>query len=589
MSTTRQAHPSQRTDGVVFVRLVPARLRQRRFIAGFLALMVVFGLRLMQIQILDSARLAAESASSRLETIALPALRGSITDNAGVPLATSVMARNITTDQTKVVDPAGCAKKLAHILGVPAARLQERLTGDKRYNIVASRVTPDTWKQVAALGLPGIYSEPTTSRVYPAGALAASTLGFVGGQGTGLGGLEYAFDKRLAGVDGTVTVERVNGREIPTSERQSVDPVNGQNIRLTIDRDLQAMAERSLADQIKQTGASGGDIIVMDSTTGNLLAMATYPTFDPNNPAKTSIRTKRNEAVTDAFEPGSTSKVITMAAVIEERAATPETQLTIPPTLKRADTVFHDHDKHGELHLTLNGVLAQSSNIGTILAAERIGPRRFMKYVDRFGLGRPTGLSFPGESPGIIPRLGTASWSGTSFPTLAFGQGLSVTALQATSVFATIANDGVRMTPRLVDAFENPDGSVQHTPASEGTRVVSATTAKTVREMLESVVSKDGTAPAAQIPGYRVAGKTGTANRFDDNSGKYQGYTASFIGFAPAEDPRLVVAVMIHNPVNGHYGSTVSGPVFRKVMMYALAQQKVPPSTTKRPTMKVDW
>ena len=223
------------------------------------------------------------------------------------------------------------------------------------------------------------------------------------------------------------------------------------------------------------------------------------------------------------------------------------------------------------------------------MAAEKIGQDAFLKYLDRFGVGHKTGLNFPGESSGKLPTPDSSEWSGTSFPTLAFGQGLSVTALQATSVFATIANDGVRMTPRLIDAYIDPDGSVVPTAPSDATRVVSATTAKTVREMLESVVGKDGTAPAAQIPGYRVAGKTGTANKYNEKLGRYSGYTASFIGFAPAEAPRLVVAVMIQDPVNGHYGATVAAPVFRQVMMYALSQQRVPPSTTKPPKLAVTW
>jgi cell division protein FtsI (penicillin-binding protein 3) len=239
--------------------------------------------------------------------------------------------------------------------------------------------------------------------------------------------------------------------------------------------------------------------------------------------------------------------------------------------------------------LTLNGILAQSSNIGTILASEKIGRDKFLSYLDRFGIGHNTGLNFPGESASLLPKPGTTGWSGTSFPTLAFGQGLSVTALQATTVFATIANDGVRMTPRLIDAYVDPNGTVVPTDASEATRVVSATTAKTIREMLESVVGKEGTAPAAQIPGYRVAGKTGTANKYDEKLHGYHGYTASFIGFAPAEAPQLVVAVMVHNPVNGHFGATVAAPVFREVMMYALAQQRVPPSTTKAPKIPVTW
>jgi cell division protein FtsI (penicillin-binding protein 3) len=497
------------------------------------------------------------------------------------------MARNVTVDQTLIKDPAATAAALAPLLGLPVEKITERITGDKRFNYVAKQITPDAWKAVAALEIPGIFSEPTTTRSYPNGALAANVVGYVGGEGHGLGGLEYGLDKQLSGSDGKLTVERVNGREIPSSERQSIDPTNGISARLTIDRDVQAMAERALADEVAIAGAKGGDVVVMDPKTGDIIALATYPTFNPNDPFATDDKTKRNPAVTDVFEPGSTSKVMTMAAVIEEGAFTPTSKFTIPAGLPRGGTTFHDHDTHGILHLTLNGVLAKSSNMGSILAAEAIGEKKFYGYLKKFGIGDETGMNFPGESAGLLPAL--KDWSGTTFPTLAFGQGLSVNAIQAASVFATIANDGVRMKPRLISGYTSSDGKYEPNTPGAGVKVVSPETAKTVREMLESVVSADGTAPDAQIDGYRIAGKTGTANKYDETTGGYSGYTASFIGMAPAENPSLVIAVMIHNPVNGHFGSTVSGPVFKKIMTYALAQQKIPPTKSKPPKIPVDW
>lgn len=562
-----------------FVSLASPRRRMRHFSRMYLLCALVLLAKLVFLQVIEGPSAAAAAAKVRMQTIPVQAVRGSITDVNGVPMATTVIAKNITTDQTKVADPAAAAAAISDIVGIDAKVLRKRLTGEKAFNYVAKNLDPDVAKKVMALGLAGIYSESTVRREYPMGTLAANVIGFVGTEGHGLGGLEYSLDSTLAGVDGSTTGEIVHGHFIPASERNRVDAVDGASVRLTIDQDVQALAERTLARQIKRAGAESGEVIVMDPRTGNLLALATYPTFDPNRPFKVSEYSRRNLAVSDVFEPGSTSKVMTIAAVLEEGAANPATKFSVPGKLDRGGTTFHDHDKHGRLRLTLNGILAKSSNIGTILASEKIGEKKFLKYLDKFGMGRKTGSGLPGEEKGIVHRPGDPQWSDTSFPTMAFGQGLSVTALQAASVFATIANDGVRMTPRIL-----ADG-----PAAEGTRVVSATTADTVRQMLESVVSKDGTAPNAQIPGYRVAGKTGTANRYSATKGGYSGYVASFIGFAPADDPALVVAVMINNPRNGHYGSTISGPVFREVMMYALAQQKIPPSTAKRPKMSVTW
>jgi cell division protein FtsI (penicillin-binding protein 3) len=552
--------------------------------------MLLYVTRLVEIQIVRGPELAANAQNSRIQTLLLPANRGAFTDRNGTPIAITIVARNVTVDPKLITDPVGTAAALSPILGIPQDKIIESLTIDSRFSYVAKRITLETWKRVAELAIPGVFSEPTTNRAYPNGKLAASIVGYVGGEGTGLGGLEFGLNKQLSGEDGTLTVERVNGREIPASERQSIDPINGLSVRLTIDADLQATLERSLQDQVIATGAEGGVAVIVEPGTGNILALATYPTFDPNTPFESSDYDKRNSAVTDVFEPGSTSKVMTVAAVIEEGGAGPETQFVVPNRLPRGGTSFKDYNEHGELRLTLAGVLAKSSNIGTILASETIGEKTFYKYLQKFGIGESTGMNFPGESAGSLPNIEDANqWSDTTFPTLAFGQGLSVNVVQAASVFATIANDGIRMKPRLISGYSNSQGTFEPTTLAEGQRVVSAKTAKTVREMLEGVVAEGGTGGSLQIPGYRVAGKTGTANRYDQATGGYSGYTSSFIGMAPAEKPAFVMAVSVHNPKTSTYGSVVAGPVFKKVMTYALANNKVPPSTSNPPKLPVEW
>lgn len=573
---------------VVF-QLANPRRRVIRFTQVLAAIFLIYAGQLVNLQIIRGPELAAQSQSNRLQTVLLPALRGNINDVNGVPIATTVLARNVTADQTLINDPAAAAAMLAPVLGLPVEEILPTLSGDKKFSYVAKRITPEKWKEVAALDIAGIFSEPTTSRIYPNGTLAASIIGYVGAEGHGLGGLEFGIDEILAGKDGQVQVERVNGREIPGSERQSVDPVEGLSVNLTIDRDIQAVAERALVEQVQKAGASGGSVVVMKKN-GEILALANAPIFDPNDPFANDDRAKRNMAVTDVFEPGSTSKVMTIAAVINEGAASPETPFTIGPSISRAGTSFKDHDEHGVIQLTLNGVLAKSSNIGTIMASELIGQDKFYEYLKRFGIGDMTGLNFPGESGGLLPDPSNPNqWSGTTFPTLAFGQGLSVNAVQAASVYATIANDGVRVAPRLISSYSRSDGSIEYAKEPASVQVVTPQTAKIMREMLMSVVSDQGTAPQAQIPGYQIAGKTGTANKYSEITGGYSGYTASFIGIAPGNNPELIVAVMIHDPVNGHYGSTISGPVFKQVMTYALAHQKIPPTDTPQPQIPVTW
>jgi cell division protein FtsI (penicillin-binding protein 3) len=451
---------------------------------------------------------------------------------------------------------------------------------------IAKGLSPATWREIEALRLPGIFSEQTQRRLYPGGDLAANVVGFVGADGKGLGGIEYAMQGLLAGKAGTQTYERGAGnRIITTSDVTSNHAVQGSNVQLTIDRDIQLVAQRQIARQVVASNSDSGTVIVMDPRSGHILAMATAPTFDSNSAASFDDAVRGNRALSEIYEPGSTSKVMTLAAVVDQGAANAGSVFTIPSGLKRGGKVFHDHDPHGTLHLTLAGIMAKSSNMGTILAAERIGKTKLYDYIKAFGIAEATGLKFPGESRGRIPDL--QDWSPTTFPTVSFGQGLSVNSVQAASVFSTIANDGVRVQPTLVQATIAPDGTVTPAPASKTVKVVKPSTAKTVRAMLETVVGKGGTAPQAAIPGYRVGGKTGTAQYVDPVCGCYNGgVVASFIGMAPADNPQLVVAVSLVNPKrNGRYGGELGAPVFKRVMTYALQARSIPPTGKTAPRL----
>ncbi len=561
----------------------------RRLRVGALVLALVLSVflgRLLQLQAVDAPSYAARAEAGRLRTVELPAARGDITDRNGVVLATSAAAVDVTADQTLVTDPAAEAMALAPLVGQPAGQLVESLTGTKRFAYVARQVSPQVWDQVKALRLPGIFSEGTTVRVYPDGGLGAAVIGFVGRDGSGLGGLELSDQSLLAGTNGFDTYEAgADGREIPSSESSQRDPVDGSSLRLTIDRDIQWAAEKALSAEVRAADADSGTVVVMDPRTGAILALATAPSFDPSDPGAAPVQDRGNRALSEVYEPGSTSKVMTVAAVIQEKTMTPNSAITVPNSLWRGGREFHDDVSHGTWHLTLTGVLAKSSNLGAIQAADTIGENKLDKYLTAFGMGEPTGLGFPGESRGILAPV--SKWTRAQFATLAFGQGMSLNAVQATSVYATIANDGVRVEPTLVAGTTAPDGTFTSSPAPSKVRVVSAQTAATVRAMLESVVSDDGTAPKASIAGYRVAGKTGTANRVDPDCGCYRGYTASFIGFAPADSPRLVVSVVLQNPRHGHFGGQLAAPVFKTVMSFALQSLDIPPTGSTAPRMRI--
>jgi cell division protein FtsI (penicillin-binding protein 3) len=581
--------------------------------------MAVFAVRLLQVQAVDASSYAAKAAVNRWVTHEVTADRGTITDRSGVALATTVDGFDITADpylftpaQAEVRDaPQQAAELLAPLVGGDAAKIAKQLaTPGSRYQIIARQQSPQVWQQIKDLKnsfaararkgqggdlLAGILSQPHTKRVYPNGDLAAGVIGFVNSQGKGAGGLEGMLDRQLAGTNGEIRYEQSGGHQIPTAGEQEHPPVPGTDVELTLDRDIQWAAQSAITAQVRQSAADRGYVIVQDARTGEVLAMADAPGYDPGDLAHADPRALGNAAVQDAYEPGSVSKLMSMAAVIDTGTATPATHVTVPGTLPRADRVFHDDVDHGTWYLTLNGVLAKSSNIGTILATQQLGPTQpranqvLYSYLRKFGIGRPTGIGFPGETPGILAP--PDKWNASQQFTIPFGQGLSLNALQATSVYSTIANGGVRVEPSLIRGTTGPDGKFVPSPAPQRTRVVSTQTAKTLSRMLESVVgSEQGTGIHARIDGYRVAGKTGTANRVDPLTGRYKGYTASFLGFAPADDPRLTVSCVIQNPTRGSYfGGSICGPVFKQVMEFALKTLRVPPSGTKAPDLPIDF
>ncbi|WP_148100388.1 penicillin-binding protein 2, partial [Streptomyces sp. NL15-2K] len=620
------ARPARRPPGPRpmprVIRLGSPRPRLRLVGVALTLVLIAFVVRLLQVQAVDASTYAAKAEQNRYVGYTLAAERGGITDRTGVALATSVDAYTITADPTlftreqlKVDDgPEQAAALLAPILGQEQEAVVQKLRPkDKklRYVVLASRQTPQVWKQIKDLKtalatksetdkstvnvLAGVLAVPTTKRVYPNGDLAAGILGWVNADGKGGGGVEQQLNGLLAGKDGEIRYAQAGGRQVPTVGSTETPAVPGSDVELTIDRDIQWAAQNAITEQVKKSGADRGYVIVQDTRTGEVLAMANSPGFDPNDLSEARSADMGNAAVQDAFEPGSTAKVMSMAAVLEENVANPLTHVVVPNRLHRGDRLFKDDIDHPTWYLTLNGVLAKSSNIGTILATGQLGSSQkqanqvLYSYLRKFGLGSPTGLGFPGETPGIL--VAPDQWSTSQQYTIPFGQGVSLSAMQAASVYSTIANDGVRVDPTLVRGTKGPDGRFTPAATPKKTRVVSEKTAKTLARMLESVVDdEEGTGTKARIPGYRVAGKTGTANRVDPATGKYKGYTSSFAGFAPADQPRVTVYCAIQNATKGSYfGGQICGPVYKQVMEFALKSLQVPPTGARAANFPVTY
>ena len=526
-------------------------------------------------------------------TSTMPAPRGTITDINGVEFARSVSSVRVVVDQTLIQNPKVAARIAAPILKLPVAQIEASITGSKRWSKVADLVTPAQWRALNtafdsynasltkaqnAERIFGFFSERVYSREYPSGSLIASLVGFVNHDGVGATGLEYSKNSMIAGIDGKYVYGNGYRAKIPGSTQSLVAAQQGTSIRLTIDRDVQWIASQAISKAVKDAHAISGTVIVLDPKTGAILAHATAPTFDPNNTKNVSLRQMANPSVQEVYEPGSTGKVITMSAAIEEGKVTPQTVFTVPYSLKVSNGKFSDHEKHPTERLTTTGILAVSSNTGSIQVGATLSHQTFYDYLRKFGIGSSTGSGLPGESAGQLLKV--ENWSGTTAPTFAFGQGYNVTAMQATSVFATIANNGIRVSPTVIAGTSDASGHFTPAKTREEVRVISADTAAKMRLMLESVVSAQGTAPGAAIPGYRVAGKTGTAQRHNDACNCYSGYTASFIGFAPADAPKYVISVTIQGPQGIHWGGSLGGPVFKEVMSFVLQTRHVAPTRT---------
>lgn len=571
-----------------------AAARIRALIIVILIFFLLFAARLIQIQAIQAGEYRAKAANEMESTRAIPAPRGDITDINGVAFARSVYAINIVVDQTLVTDAAQTANFAAPYLGMTVAQVQSAISGNKRYSMVEKNAKPAVWRELSAAidsynaSLPkekfdkrivGFFAERNYIREYPSGSLVSSLVGFVRQDGVGATGIESSLNSIISGTDGRYSYARGLGAEIPGSQNEIVAEKKGGSVRLTIDRDVQWVAAKAIEEAVSKAHASSGTVIVMDPKTGQILAHATAPTFDPNNTKSVSQTLMRNPSVQDVYEPGSTGKVMTLAAALEEKKVTPETVFTVPDALMRSGSTFHDHNKHAVEHLTTSGILAVSSNTGAIQIGELLSHDTLHDYLAKFGIGKSTGSGLPGESAGLLRPV--SDWSGTTAPTVAFGQGYSVTAMQATSIFATIANDGVRVSPTVIAGTTDASGKFTASAPRVNERVVSADTAQKIRLMLESVVSSEGTAPNAAIPGYRVAGKTGTASRYNSSCNCYSGYTASFIGFAPADNPKYVISVTIQDPQGIHYGGLLGGPVFKKVMTFVLQSEHIAPTGTK--------
>ena len=571
-----------------------ARKRIQILIAITLVFLAIFALRVVWVQLITANSIRNRAVNEMENVATLQAPRGTITDVNGVVLAKSVNAINIVIDQSAISDPAATAKFAAPILGMSESELQTIFTGKLKWKLVYRNAKPAVWLALKTAiaqhnqaltpkefdqRITAFYPERAYIREYPSGSLVASLVGFVNQDGKGATGLESSMNSIIAGTDGKYSYANGYGAEIPGSQSEIIAAKAGTSIRLTIDRDIQWVALKAITEAVKNSGASSGTVIVMDPKTGAILAHATSPTFDLNNRDSVSLAAMRNPSVQDVYEPGSTGKIMTISAAIEEHKVTPTTVFTVPDALPRGGKVFHDHNTHKVLRLTTSGILALSSNTGTIQIGEKLTHSQLHDYLTKFGIGTSTGSGLPGESQGILRPV--SDWSGTTAPTVAFGQGYSVTAMQATSVFATIANNGVRVAPTVFAGTNEANGNFTPAKFRATEQVVSAETANKIRLMMESVVSDGGTAPSAAIPGYRVAGKTATANRYNDICGCYSGYTASFIGFAPSDAPRYVISVTIQDPKGMHFGGVLGGPVFKKVMSFVLESKRIPPTGTK--------
>lgn len=551
-------------------------LTDRRIGFLFLIFIAALGAALLRagwLGAISAPALKRAAVTQQVQTIELPAPRGTITDRRGNYLAVSESASDISATPYLIKDPRRTAQQLAPLLGLDEQAIYDKLNARGGFVYLVRRLPAARANQVRSLRIEGIALTPSTLRTYPRGWLASQVLGSASEQPGGGTGLEYGQDKALRGTDGVRRiVNDALGKPISTKDLRPTVP--GRDLQLTIDADLQEKVE-SVLDGVGRAYAPrrGATAIVMDPKTSEILALANWPRVDANNPGGAPDYAQQNRAVGATFEPGSTFKAITVAGALEDGTATPDKQYYLPVQLKVADRVLNDSHPRGEEMASVSKILAVSSNIGAVRIALDMGARRFSQWVERFGFGKRTGVALPGEEIGLVPTY--AEYSGSSIANLPIGQGQAVTPLQMAAAYAAIANGGVLRTPRLIESV----GGVR-TPQDPGRRIISEQTAADVRQMLRGVLAPGGTAADAEIPGYDLAGKTGTANKVDAATGQYSRtrYIASFMGFAPANDPRLLVSVVVDEPQGSIYGGAVAGPAFQEIAAWALPYLGVRPN-----------
>ena len=580
------------------------------------------GGRAFQLQAIDAEAFAEEAANKMQSSTTLPAARGTITDRNGVVLAATEPAVKIVVDPDQVMTngadkryamserqqaeakaaPAAVAEILATHLGgrpddfLPVLTKEKKDGTNSRYEIVDKQVAAAKWIEIEKdmqAGVDGegkrrwygLYSESNPIRTYPNRSLASNVVGFVNGDGLGVAGLENVLQDELDGEPGQSVYDASRYGRIPLGTNVLIPPVDGDNYSLTIDSDLQWIAEQALAEGMKTSGAKTGMLVAQNVHTGELLALANGPSFDPSAPGSTKNGDLGNRVVTDALEPGSVQKVLTMAALADAGLVEPDTEVTIPPQIASGAGFVRDSFSHGTIKLTARGVIAQSSNIGTIGLTRRMPKDELAGYLRDFGLGSKPGTGLPGETSGSVPGDDMADYTRDQ---ISFGQGLSVSAVQMASAVSAVVNGGVYHQPTIIKSARSADGTPIEMPVPQERRVISEEASDDVVDMMEAVIAGVGGGSRA-IPGYRTAGKSGTAQRFDPTCKCYNGFTSSFVGVAPAEDPQILVYVVLDQPTNGNLGSQLALPVVNNVLQAALPRYNVLPSTSPAPELPLEF
>ncbi len=542
----------------------------RLLIVVAVAVLGILGLRATFLGVVKAGELSAFAASQHEIGFSTPAPRGAVLSADGRELAADRPTVSVSATPFLITDPVDAARRLAPIIGRDPAELEEQLDSDDGYALLARDVSPGDARRAKALDIAGVDFVDTYERYLPRGPLAAQVVGLTNSDRVGISGIEQRYDGPLTGTPGH-RLEARDPFQRPLQVLDSEEAQPGHSVQLTLNSVIQAKVEQVLMDTREAFGAKSAMAVVMRPKDGAILAMANVPRFNPANRRTVNPDLARNRVVTDAFEPGSTFKIVTIAGALEEGVVKPNTRFYLPSKLETYDRTLEDAHEREPIHATVTEILQQSSNIGTVLIAQELGQSKLIEWIDRFGFGKPTGIDYGGEAQGIVRSA--EEWSGVSITNIPLGQGISVTLMQLLNAYATIANGGFQVTPHLTARIG--DTSVA---AERGPRVLSAATARKVDRMLRDVVDVEGTGGRAAVRGYAVAGKTGTANKIDPQTGEYvERYIASFVGYLPADRPELLIAVVVDEPGYPFYGGDVAAPAFEKIAEYSLQMLEIAP------------